>query len=96
MVPVSQEYPAFDCSVNILGSVGVLDACRKAGVKRVVFASTAAVYGYADHLPITEEQAGDPISFYGLSKYTFERYLEFYWQQFGLSYVILRFANVYG
>jgi len=96
MVPVSQEHPAFDCSVNILGSVGVLDACRKAGVKRVVFASTAAVYGYADQLPITEEQAGDPISFYGLSKYTFERYLEFYWQQFGLSYVILRFANVYG
>jgi UDP-glucose 4-epimerase len=96
MVPVSQEHPAFDCSVNVLGSVGVLDACRKAGVKRVVFASTAAVYGYVDQLPITEEQAGDPISFYGLSKYTFERYLEFYWQQFGLNYVILRFANVYG
>lgn len=96
MVPVSLDNPGFDCAVNVLGTVNLLEACRLAAVKRVVFASTAAVYGMTEHLPISEPQAGVPISFYGLSKYTGEQYLQLYWRQFGLSYVVLRFANVYG
>jgi len=96
MVPVSLDKPDYDCRVNILGSVNVLEACRVSGVKRVVFASSAAVYGDVDSVPIMEVSETRPTSFYGLSKLTVEKYLQMYQQIFGLEYVILRYANVYG
>lgn len=88
--------PAFDASVNIQGSVNILECCRKTGVKRVVFAATAAAYGDCDILPLTEELVTEPLSFYGLSKLTVEKYLALYHKLYGLSYAALRFANVYG
>jgi UDP-glucose 4-epimerase len=98
MVNSSIADPAKDAKLNILGTVQVLEAARRGGVKRVVFASTAAAYGdvvEAD-LPVKENHALQPMSFYGLSKVTVERYLAMYHEIFGLDYVVCRFANVYG
>lgn len=96
MVPRSLEAPDFDCDVNILGTVNLLEACRKYGIKRIIFASSAAVYGNENILPIKETASINPASFYGLSKFTAEKYLNLYHNLFGLEYVILRYANVYG
>lgn len=96
MVNVSIDDPHYDAQVNIQGTVNVLEACRKTEVKRIVFASTAAVYGDIDEVPIQETFAARPTSFYGLSKLTVENYLQLYHQLYGLDYVALRFANVYG
>ncbi len=95
-VPKSLAAPAFDCAVNVQGTVNVLEASRATGVKRVVFASTAAAYGAAAVVPIPENTALSPSSFYGLSKVTAENYLRLYRDIFALDYVILRYANVYG
>lgn len=96
MVNVSVDDPHYDADVNVLGTVNLLEGCRKSGVRRVIFASTAAVYGDVRTLPVLETQPAMPLSFYGLSKYTVERYLELYQALYGLEYVALRFANVYG
>lgn len=96
MVNVSLEDPKNDADINIMGGVNVLEACRKTGVKRVIFSSSAAVYGDIEKLPIEEKFATIPTSFYGLSKLTYEKYLELYQKNYGLDYIIFRFANVYG
>lgn len=96
MVSTSSENPVYDCDVNVLGLVNLLEASRLSGVKRVVFASSAAIYGDTESLPIDESCNPNPNSFYGLSKLTGERYLEMYYKNFGLEYVALRYANVYG
>lgn len=95
-VPRSLDAPDFDCQVNVLGTVKLLEASRKTKVKRVVFASSAAVYGNGAVPPIQEDAPAAPESFYGLSKLTVEKYLRLYRDLFGLEYVILRYANVYG
>ena len=96
MVHKSLEMPDYDCDVNISGTVNILEACRKTNVKRVVFSSTAAVYGNVTTLPVVEAAPTAPTSFYGLSKLTCEQYLALYNQLYGLEYVVLRYANVYG
>ena len=67
-MPYSIEHPIEDCQTNILGLVHLLEAARQSKVKRVLFASTAAIYGDALTLPIKEEAPKMPLSFYGLSK----------------------------
>lgn len=81
-----------------MGTVNVLECARKTGVQRVVFASSAAVYGDPTEtdLPLSEDYRLSPLSFYGLSKATIESYLRLYHKWYGLEYVVLRFANVYG
>ena len=98
MVNVSIDDPLFDATENVVGTVNLLEAARKGGIRRIVFASTAAAYGDVPEnaLPIREERLPAPMSFYGLTKVTVERYLKLYQEQFGLDYVVLRFANVYG
>lgn len=96
MVPKSLENPVYDSDVNIAGTLQVLEAARKTGVKRVVFSSTAAVYGNSAAVPVREDNALQPASFYGLSKWAVERYLALYQELYGLEYVVLRYANVYG
>lgn len=96
MVNVSVDDPFYDADVNIMGTVNILEACRKTGVKRIVFSSTAATYGDIEKVPIREEFSVNPLSFYGLSKLTVEKYLKLYHDLYGLEYVILRYANVYG
>lgn len=98
MVDASIRDPHFDASENVLGTVNVLEAARASGVKRVIFASTAAAYGDVteDVLPVAENLPLAPLSFYGLTKVTVEHYLALYQKLYGLDYVVLRFANVYG
>ncbi len=96
MVPKSVDDPHFDCDVNILGSVNVLEGCRKTNVKRIIFASTAAVYGDVQNIPVKEDAFTAPTSFYGLSKLSVENYLKLYHKLYGLEYIVLRYANVYG
>lgn len=96
MVPKSIDDPHYDCEVNILGAVNVLEGCRKTNVKRIVFASTAAVYGDVQHIPVREDAPTAPTSFYGLSKLSVENYMKLYYKLYGLEYIVLRYANVYG
>lgn len=96
MVHKSLEMPDYDCDVNIAGTVNVLEACRKTNVRRIAFSSTAAVYGNVTTLPVVEETSKEPTSFYGLSKLTCENYLSLYNQVYGIEYMVLRYANVYG
>lgn len=96
MVDVSIKEPEFDTKVNVAGTIHVLECCRRYGVRRVVFASTAAVYGNNEALPLCENELPCPLSFYGLSKLTVEAYLALYRRYYGLEYAALRFANVYG
>ena len=88
--------PAFDAQVNVAGTVSVLEAAREVGARRVLLASTAAVYGDPEHLPIAEEFAIAPLSPYGTSKAAAEWYLGQYTRLHGISTLALRMANVYG
>ncbi|MDR1701871.1 MAG: NAD-dependent epimerase/dehydratase family protein [Sporomusaceae bacterium] len=96
MVPFSLKQPEKDAEINILGTLKILNAAKNTGVKRLVFASSAAVYGDLAAIPLQEDALTVPTSFYGLSKLTVEKYLALYYQLFGLNYSVLRFANVYG
>ncbi|MFZ5648378.1 MAG: NAD-dependent epimerase/dehydratase family protein [Bacillota bacterium] len=95
-VPQSMADPVADAGINILGSLHILEAARSAGVRKIVFASSAAVYGTPVYLPVDELHPAQPLSGYGLSKHTVERYLHLYRELYGLDYTILRYANVYG
>ena len=89
--------PTFDARVNILGFINLLEGCKNAGVKKVIFASSGgAVYGEQESFPASENHITQPASPYGVSKRTGELYLSYYHQTFGLPYVALRYANVYG
>ena len=89
--------PTFDARVNILGFVNLLEACKYNGVKKVIFASSGgAVYGEQEVFPAAESHPTQPASPYGVSKRSGELYLSYYHQAFGLPYIALRYANVYG
>jgi UDP-glucose 4-epimerase len=88
--------PAFDASVNVAGTVAVLEASVQSGVGRVLLASTAAVYGDPEQLPTPEDAPIAPLSPYGTSKAAAEWYLGQYTRLHGISTLALRMANVYG
>lgn len=89
--------PTFDARVNIIGFITLLEAAKNAGVKKVIFASSGgAVYGEQDVFPAPEDHVTRPASPYGVSKRAGELYLSYYQQTFGLPYIALRYANVYG
>ncbi len=89
--------PIFDNQVNVLGGLNILQACHQHQVKKIIFSSTGgAIYGEAEEIPTTEYAPTYPVSPYGIHKLTFEKYLAYYYQEHGLNYAILRFANVYG
>jgi UDP-glucose 4-epimerase len=93
----SVKEPDFDADVNVLGTVRLLQKCTEHGVRKVVFASTGgAVYGEQQQYPAPEDHPQYSVSPYGISKLAGERYLHYYHLQFGLPYVALRYANVYG
>jgi UDP-glucose 4-epimerase len=92
----SVDEPAYDAEANIVGGLNLLQMCRKYGVKKVVFSSTCASYGEQIIFPAREDHPQQPVSPYGISKLAFEKYLMFYKKEFGLDYVILRYANIYG
>ena len=89
--------PLFDAQVNILGLLNLLENAVRFGVKRVIFASSGgAIYGEQQIFPAPETHPTHPLSPYGISKLASEHYLYYYQQVSGLSYVSLRYANVYG
>jgi UDP-glucose 4-epimerase len=95
VVPYSMENPLIDFETNAKGTLCVLEKARKDDAK-LVFASSAAVYGNPTQLPTSEEYGFHPFSCYGLSKVVGEEYCNIYREQYGLDIVITRFANVYG
>jgi len=95
-VPQSMEQPQECFDVNITGTSLLFDAARKAGVRRVVVASSAAVYGESDALPLVEETPLQPLSPYAVSKRVDEMYAELFTNSFGLEATALRYFNVYG
>ncbi|HWP96292.1 MAG TPA: NAD-dependent epimerase/dehydratase family protein [Syntrophomonadaceae bacterium] len=95
-VTASLKDPIYDAKVNIIGSINIFENCVKYSVQKVVYASSAAVYGEPLYLGLDEEHPVAPRSFYGLSKYSCEQYLASYAGLYGLNYAVLRYANVYG
>jgi len=93
----SVEDARLDATINILGSLSLLESCRRHGVRKLIYASTGgALYGEARTLPAAEDHPVNPESPYGASKHTVEHYL-FIWKLLhGLDYTILRYPNVYG
>ncbi|WP_336762286.1 NAD-dependent epimerase/dehydratase family protein [Paenibacillus sp. USHLN196] len=92
----SMSEPYFDAETNIMGTIKLLEYCYNAGVKKIIYPSSAAVYGNPEFLPINEEHPINPVSFYGISKYTPEQYIRVFCSQKHISFSILRYANVYG
>jgi UDP-glucose 4-epimerase len=88
--------PWHDASVNVLGTIRVLRAACRGGVRRVILASSAAVYGEPERLPVSEDHPLRPLSPYGLSKAAAEAYARWFGLRHGLEVVILRYGNVYG
>jgi UDP-glucose 4-epimerase len=89
--------PMFDADVNLGGFLNLLEAGRANGLKRVLFASSGGtVYGEQEQFPAKETHPTAPLSPYGITKLASEYYLHFYAVTYGLSYVALRYANVYG
>ncbi len=95
-VKISTDKPRLDADVNVMGLLNLLEACVKAGTRKVIFAGSGASYGTVEHLPITEETPQRPESPYGITKMVTEHYLRYYQQAKGLSYTIFRYGNVYG
>lgn len=95
VVPYSMENPTEDFETNAHGTVNVLEKARK-DKARLIFASSAAVYGNPTVFPTSEDYGFHPFSCYGLSKVVGEEYCQIYGMQYGLGITILRFANVYG
>ena len=89
--------PSFDASININGFINLLDRILQSSVNQVVYVSTGgAIYGEPKVIPAKESTIESPISPYGLSKLVGEKYLEWYSQNHGLKYSIIRPSNIYG
>ena len=91
-----KDYPRTAFHVNIEGTFNVLEACVKNNVKRLVYSSSASVYGDASEVPMTEEHPFNNKNFYGATKIAGESMCRAYYDRYGLSYVGLRYMNVYG
>jgi len=93
----SVSNPVFDAQINVLGTLNLLESGRKNGLKKVVFSSTGgAIYGEPVYVPQDEHHINKPESPYGITKLVCEHYLRFYGTTYGINWVALRYANVYG
>ena len=92
----SMADPSFDARVNVVGSVSVLQLCADHGVRKLVFASTCAVYAEPCYLPMDESHPTGPQSAYGAGKLAVEGYLRLFADAHGLRYTTFRYGNVYG
>lgn len=88
--------PRSAIEINVVGTFNVLDAARRAGVKKVVYSSSASVYGDAVFTPMTEDHPFNNRTLYGATKIAGEQFFRAYHEQHGLDYVGLRYMNVYG
>ena len=93
----AESNPMFDITTNLVGTVALLSLCKDAGIERVIFASSGGtVYGAVDEFPIREDVLPNPISSYGITKLSLERYLSLYNYSHGMKNIVLRVANPYG
>ncbi len=89
--------PILDNEVNVLGTLRLLEASRRAGVEKIIYSSTGgALYGDPEVVPCPDDAPVVPISPYGMSKYMAEQYLDFYSRQYRQNFTTLRYGNVYG
>jgi UDP-glucose 4-epimerase len=96
-VPASVKDPLKDADINIAGLLNILESAVKSQTKKIIFISSGgAIYGNASEYPTSEDFRAVPISPYGISKFVSEYYLNYYRHQYGLDYMILRYANIYG
>jgi UDP-glucose 4-epimerase len=96
-VPASVDDPVHDASVNVMGTLNVLECCAKTGVRKIVYAASGGtLYGEPRKLPVKETATGRPQSPYGISKKVAIEYLAFYERRHGISWTALALANVYG
>ena len=96
-VSASIKNPILDNEVNVMGTLRLLEAARKAGVEKIIYSSTGgALYGDPEVVPCPDDAPVAPISPYGMSKYMAEQYLDYYYRQYRVNYTALRYGNVYG
>ncbi len=96
MVNLSATNPNISFEDNVIGTFRLLESCRKADVKQIVFTSTSTVYGEAEIIPTPEEYPCKPISNYGASKLSNEGYISSYAHSYGIKGTVLRLANIFG
>ena len=94
-VRTSMKDPVDDARINIIGGLNVLECMRTVGCKRIIFSSTGGALFDDNHLPYNETMTPSPCSPYGIAKWAFEQYLDFYKKYHGFETTILRYANVY-
>ncbi len=95
-VPASMADPAGAIAINVTGTANVFAAAQKAGVRRIVYASSSAVYGDCADVPAREDRRGAPLSPYAVSKWMNEELADVFARCYGLTLVGLRYFNVYG
>lgn len=88
--------PRSALEVNVVGTYNVIEACQRAGVRRVIYSSSASVYGDALFTPMTEDHPLNNRTMYGATKVAGEQFLRAFYEQHGLPYVALRYMNIYG
>ncbi len=91
-VNFSISHPYYDANMNVMASIKLLELCKKYNIRKFITASNAAIYGNPKYLPIDENHPTEPMSQYGLSKLTMEKYIKLS----GIPYIIFRFSNAYG
>lgn len=91
-VNFSISHPYYDANMKVMASIKLLELCKKYNIKKFITASSAAIYGNPKYLPIDENHPTEPMSQYGLSKLTMEKYIKLS----GIPYIIFRFSNAYG
>ena len=97
MLRKSIEDPLYDAKTNILGTISVLESCRKNNVAKIIYTSTGgARVGDPEYLPVDEKHPLNPCSPYGISKHSAEHYVWMYDKLYGLDHLIFCFGNVYG
>ncbi len=92
----AEKNPQRALDVNVKGTLNIVEVGRKADIDRIIYASSAAVYGESKYLPIDEEHLLDPVNMCGLTKLMGEQIIFFYGKQYGMKPVALRFFNIYG
>ncbi|MDD5503745.1 MAG: GNAT family N-acetyltransferase [Candidatus Omnitrophica bacterium] len=93
---VKLEDPAADIASSVIGTINLLKSCLDFKVKKIVYASSVAVYGRPKLLPAKESDEPVPVYSYGVAKKCAEEYIRYYSDNFGIDYTILRYANIYG
>jgi UDP-glucose 4-epimerase len=93
----SFDNPVYDIETNVIRSVRMMEIALKNDVKQIIFPSTGGtIYGDARTIPISEEDPVNPLNPYAISKLTIEKYLQYFFNQYGMDYLVLRYSNPYG